>query len=92
MKARLESGKIVKYNTIPNILSNSNKSITNANVASDEVLEEFGFFNVVVPDYDKEISTINNLHFNSTNNYFTYDVLLKEIEEEIEEETEQETE
>ena len=44
MKARLESGKVVKYNTIPNILSNSSKSITNANVASDEVLEEFGFF------------------------------------------------
>jgi uncharacterized protein YktA (UPF0223 family) len=88
MKARLESGKIVKYNTIPNILSNSNKSITNANVASDEVLEEFGFFKVVVPEYNSETQAINNLHFNSTNNYFTYDVLEKEIEAKTEQHTE----
>ena len=80
MKARLESGKVVKYNTIPNILSNSNKSITNANVASDEVLEEFGFFNVVVPEYNIETQAINNLHFSATNNYFTYDVVDIETE------------
>ena len=80
MKARLESGKVVEYNTIPNILSNSSKSITNANVASDEVLEEFGFFNVVVPEYNIETQAINNLHFSSTSNYFTYDVVEKETE------------
>lgn len=82
MKARLEAGKVVKYNTIPNILSNGSKSITNANRASDEVLEEFGFFNVVVPDYDIETQAINNLHFSATNNYFTYDVVAREIETE----------
>ena len=80
MKARLESGKVVKYNTIPNILSNSNKSITNANVASDEVLEEFGFYNIVVPEYDIETQAINILHFSPTGNYFTYDVVEKETE------------
>jgi|11BtaG_2_1085332.scaffolds.fasta_scaffold01465_6 hypothetical protein len=88
MKARLESGKIVKYNTIPNILSNSNKSITNANVASDEALEEFGFFNVVVPKYNIETHTIKNLYFSAKYNYFTYDVVEKQTEEETEEETE----
>jgi len=80
MKARLESGKVVKYNTVPNILSNSSKSITNANVASDEVLEEFGFFNVVVPEYNIETQAINNLHFSATNSYFTYDVVDRETE------------
>lgn len=80
MKARLESGKVVKYNTIPNILSNNSKSITNANVASDEVLEEFGFFNVVVPEYNIETQAINNLHFNPIDNYFTYAVVEKETE------------
>jgi len=80
MKARLESGKVVKYNTIPNILSNSSKSITNANVASDEVLQEFGFFNVVVPTYDPMTQAINNIHFSATNNYFTYDVVAIETE------------
>ena len=80
MKARLEAGKVVKYNTVPNILSNANKSITNAKRASDEVLEEFGFFNVVVPDYNPETQSINNLHFSATNNYFTYDVVELETE------------
>lgn len=80
MKARLESGKVVKYNTIPNILSNSSKSITNASAASDEALEEFGFFNVVVPEYNSETQAINNLHFSPTRNYFTYDVVEKETE------------
>lgn len=80
MKARLEAGKVVKYNTIPNILSNSSKSITNANAASDEVLEEFGFYNVVVPEYDPSTQAINNLHFSATNNYFTYDVVDIETE------------
>lgn len=80
MKARLEAGKVVKYNVVPNILSNSTKSVTNANAASDEVLEEFGFFNVVVPDYDPMTQAINNLHFSNTNNYFTYDVVEKETE------------
>lgn len=80
MKARLEAGKVVKYNTVPNILSNSNKSITNANVASDEVLEEFGFYNVVVPEYNIETQAMNNLHFSATNNYFTYDVVDIETE------------
>jgi hypothetical protein len=82
MKARLEAGKVVKYNTIPNIISNGSKSIINANRASDEVLEEFGFFNVVVPNYDIETQAINNLHFSAINNYFTYDIVVKEIETE----------
>lgn len=80
MKARLEAGKIVKYSTIPNILSNDTKSITNANAATDEVLEEFGFFNVVVPEYNKLTESINNLHFSAANNYFTYDVVATETE------------
>ena len=80
MKARLEAGKVVKYNAVPNILSNGNKSITNANRASDETLEEFGFFNVVVPEYDPSTQAINNLHFSATNNYFTYDVVELETE------------
>lgn len=80
MKARLEGGKVVKYSTIPNILSNDAKSITNANAATDEVLEEFGFFNVVVPDYNPETHRINNLHFSAANNYFTYDVVVTETE------------
>lgn len=80
MKARLESGKIVKYKKVPNILSNATKSITNANAASDELLEEFGFFNIVVPEYDLVTQSINNLHFSATNNYFTYDVVEIETE------------
>ena len=80
MKARLEAGKVIKYTKVPSTLSNSSKSITNANAASDEVLEEFGFYNVVVPTYDPTTQSINNIHFSATNNYFTYDVVAIETE------------
>ena len=80
MKARLEAGKVVKYTKVPGTLSNSSKSITNANAASDEVLEEFGFYNVVVPTYDPMTQAINNIHFSATNNHFTYDVVAIETE------------
>jgi len=74
MKARLEGGKVVKYNTVPNVLTNGTKTVVNANRASNEVLEEFGFYDVVVPEFSPE-QRINNLHFDNTINAFTYDVV-----------------
>ena len=80
MKARLEGGKVVKYNNIPNILTNSSKTILNAPQASDEVLQEFGFYNVVTPD--RELGQMyTNLHFDNTINAFTYDVVDAPLED-----------
>lgn len=74
MKARLEGGKVVKYNNIPNILTNGSKTILNAPQASDEVLQEFGFYDIVTPSREPS-QMYTNLHFDNTINAFTYDVV-----------------
>jgi len=80
MKARLEGGKIVKYNKVPNVLRNSSKTIVNASQASDDVLQEFGFYNVIDPELTPGQS-LTNLHFDNTINAFTYDVVDAPAEE-----------
>ena len=57
MKARLESGKIVKYSQIPNTIVSGGKTYVNAKRLSNDELEELGFFDVIVPDYDPENGT-----------------------------------
>ena len=74
MKARLEGGKAVRYNKVPNVLTNGSKTILNAYQASDQVLQEFGFYNIVIPDITPGQS-YTNLHFDNTINAFTYDVV-----------------
>ena len=74
MKARLEGGKAVRYKKVPNVLTNDSKTILNASQASDEVLQEFGFYNIVIPNTTPG-QTITNLHFDNTINAFTYDVV-----------------
>lgn len=74
MKARLEGGKAVRYNKVPNVLTNGSKTIINASQASDEVLQEFGFYNIVEPTAQPG-QTLTNLHFDNTINAFTYDVV-----------------
>ena len=74
MKARLEGGKAVRYNKVPNVLTNGSKTIINASRASDEVLQEFGFYDIVEPATQPGQS-YTNLHFDNTINAFTYDVV-----------------
>lgn len=80
MKARLEGGKVVRYNKVPNVLRNSSKTIINASQASDEVLQEFGFYNIVTPERESG-QMLTNLHFDNTINAFTYDVVDAPAEE-----------
>ena len=50
MKARLEDGKIVKYNTIPNSFRAIGKLIAGGGKnLPTEKLEEYGFFDVIEP-------------------------------------------
>lgn len=74
MKARMEDGKVIRYNKVPNVLTSASKTILNANQASDEILQEFGFYNIVTPDMEPG-QTLTNLHFDNTINAFTYDVV-----------------
>lgn len=74
MKARIENGKVIRYNKVPNVLTNDSKTILNASQASDEVLQEFGFYSIVEPTLQPGQS-LTNLHFDNTINAFTYDVV-----------------
>jgi len=89
MKARIEAGKIVKYNTIPNVIYSSSGTVENAKRLSSEDLEDLGFYDVVVPDYDPVTQTISGLHFDNINNNFTYNVNDKTISETVDELKEQ---
>lgn len=94
MKARIEEGKIVKYNAIPNSFKASVKLILGGGKnLSSEKLKEYGFFDVIVPDYDPVTEVIHNLHFDNaypsptpddadaTREVFTYDKKAKVISE-----------
>jgi hypothetical protein len=74
MKARIESGKVVKYNNIPDTLKSNSGTILNASKLSSERLEELGFSDVIIPEYDHNIESIYNIHFDNELNAFTYDI------------------
>jgi len=95
MKARLEAGKVVKYSQIPNTIVSGGKTYVNAKRLSSDELEELGFFDVIVPDYDPVTEVIYNLHFDNaypsptpededaTREVFTYDKKTKVISETV---------
>ena len=95
MKARLESGKVVKYLRIPSEWKGTKHYIGGFHNATTEELEAEGFFDVIVPDYDPIIQEIHNLHLegsyayidiegnDATREVFTYDVKTKVISKTI---------
>lgn len=92
MKARIEAGKIVKYSQIPQKFRANSKLIAGGgrNLPTEK-LEEYGFYDVVVPDYDPITQAIYNLHFDDSfddglggiRSVFTYDVKSKTIPETV---------
>lgn len=83
MKARLQSGKVVKYSRIPSEWKGTKHYIGGFHNATTEELEAEGFFNVITPDYDPVIQEIDNLHFDEEQNAFVYDVNDKTISETV---------
>ena len=95
MKARLESGKIVKYSQIPNTIVSGGKTYVNAKRLTADELESLGFFDVIEPSYDPVTEVIYNLHFDNAYSYtdidgneatkevFTYDKKTKVISETV---------
>ena len=92
MKARLEGGKVVKYNTIPKTLKEPSGTIIKANTLSDFELKQLGFYPVVVPNYNNVTQSVTNLHFNNAYQHpgfdaeleipqecFVYDVVIKDL-------------
>jgi hypothetical protein len=95
MKARLESGKVVKYSQIPSTIISGGKTYVNARRLTTAEQEALGFFDVFVPAYDAVTQVIYNLHFDNafpaptpddsaaTREVFTYDVKSKTISETV---------
>ena len=96
MKARLEDGKVVKYSQIPQSFKAGSKLVAGGgrNLPTSK-LEEYGFFDVIVPTYDLVTQAIHNLHFDNayadtdvdgneiTREVFIYDVKTKVISETV---------
>lgn len=96
MKARLEDGKVVKYSQIPQSFKAGSKLVAGGgrNLPTAK-LEEYGFYDVIVPTYDSVTQAIHNLHFDNsyadtdidgnaiTREVFVYDVKTKVISETV---------
>ena len=59
MKARIVKGKIIKYPKLP---SNFGNVIGGFENSSTEVLEGYGFYDIITPSYDSKTQYISNLH------------------------------
>jgi hypothetical protein len=70
MKALVKNGGIAIYKTLPNVWNN----ILNFRKATDEVLIENGFYDVVKPGYNPKTQTKGGLYFDEANSVVTYDV------------------
>ena len=80
MKAIDINGEIKVYNSLPNswkgVMGNFSK-------LSDEEIKNYGFYDVIIPEYDIVTQELGNIYFNK--NVFTYSVNEKNISETVEE-------
>ena len=78
MKARIESGSIVKYKKIPSEFKGTKHYIGGFHNASIEEHESEGFYDVVTPSYNQNTKELGELEWDSDNSVFTY--IVKDIE------------
>ena len=71
MKAKDYNGTIKVYNTVPKAYGSI---IGGFDLLSDSELEEYGFYDVVMPTYDGRIKELGDIYFDSANSQFTYPV------------------
>ncbi len=80
MKAIDINGEIKVVNSLPNswkgVMGNFSK-------LSDEEIKNYGFYDVIIPEYDIVTQELGNIYFNK--NVFTYSVNEKNITETVEE-------
>ena len=79
MKALVKNGGIAIYKTLPNVWNN----ILNFRNATDEVLTENGFYDVVKPSYNPMTQTKGGLYFDQANSIVTYDVTDIDFDQDI---------
>jgi hypothetical protein len=71
MKAIDINGEIKIYSQLPKSWGNI---IGGFNTLSDEEAKEYGFYDVVSPDYDNAVEILGDIYFDSDNEVFTYSV------------------
>ena len=74
MKAIEINGKITVYDPLP---SSWKGVIGNFSKLSDEEIKAYGFYDVVIPNYDLRIEYLGEIYFDSENQIFKKDVLDK---------------
>jgi len=85
MKAIDINGQIKQYSKLPSSWGNV---LGGFNLLSDEQLKTYGFYDVVIPDWDSNIQELGDLYFDNASETFTKDVsdktwvlTLKELKE-----------
>ena len=71
MKAIDINGKIKQYSKLPSSWGNI---LGGFDLLSDEQLKTYGFYDVVIPDWDSNIQELGDLYFNNASETFTKDV------------------
>jgi hypothetical protein len=78
MKARLENGNVKTYNRLPKEITIDGTTIINFNKKSDLEAQDFGFYDVVMPQYDKISQRLSAMFFDGDK--FTYNVVDIDLE------------
>ncbi len=71
MKAKNYNGTIKTFINLPKSYGNI---IGGFDLLSDIELQNYGFYNVVIPDYNSKTQELGSINFDSENNIFTYPV------------------
>jgi len=82
MKAIEINGKIKIYNKLP---SSWKGVMGNFSKLSDEEIEAYGFYDVVIPEYDSRIKTLSDIYFDAPNKIFTKNIIDITFDETLEE-------
>ena len=77
MKAIEINGEIKIFNTLPSTWNGKKHYMGGFEKSPIEVLEEEGFYDVVIPNYDSRIQKLGDIYFDSASKTFVKDVLDK---------------
>lgn len=72
MKAIQINGSIKIYSKLPKTWGTV---IGGFNLLSDSDLQSYGFYDIVVPEYNSSTQTLGDIEFDSNNNVYTYSVI-----------------
>jgi hypothetical protein len=83
MKALVKNNQIKLYKQLPETWDGPNGHILNFRQATEEVLRENNFYNVVKPGYNPMTQTKGGLYFDQANSIVTYDVTDIDFDQDI---------